>query len=168
MFKFTPWKHRSTCKLCSATDHGKKFHDYFITTPTCLFCGSTDHKLVSSQKDPYDANHIITEYSCPYLAHEEWPDLKVQMDNGYIKIQSCPSKFALSNGYQKSDVDEKIKHLVTSTYGFIMGKRGVNEFYAEVLDLCEKEQQSFTFKRATITTDELLDEMEPTSSQPAL
>jgi ABC-type phosphate/phosphonate transport system ATPase subunit len=72
------------------------------------------------------------------------------------------------HGYQISDVNKTIKHLVTSTNGFIMGKRGLNEFYAEVLDLCEKEQQSFTFKRATITTDELLDEMEPSSSQPAL
>jgi hypothetical protein len=167
MFRFTPWKYRSTCKLCSAIDHGKQFHDYFITTPTCLFCGSTEHKLVSSQIDSsLDDNPITTKYSCPYLSYEEWPDLRAQMNNGYLKVQSCPMKFATTNGYQSSEVNKAIQQLATSTYGFIMGRRGLSEFYDEVLKLCEKEQQSFTFKRTNMTTDESLDELE-FSDQPS-
>jgi len=35
-----------------------------------------------------------------------------------------------------------------------MGKRGLYEFYIEVLRLCDKERQSFKFKRTIITTNE--------------
>ena len=160
VYRFRPWKYRSTCKICGAIDHGKQFHDYFITTPTCLFCGSSEHKLINTQADPLNKTHIVTQYSCPHLPHEEWPDLLAQLNNGYLKIQSCPRKFALSHGYQKSDVYKTILQLTTTDYGIMMGKRGLHEFYIEVLRLCDDEQRSVSFKRTITTTDEATDELE--------
>jgi len=160
IYIFKPWKNRSTCKICKATDHGKRFHDYFITTQICLFCGSLEHKLIDSRMDPHNTNLITTQYSCPYLPYEEWPTLTEQLNNGYLKVQSCPRTFALAHGYQKSDVDRTIIQLATSDYGTSMGKRGLYEFYLEVLRLCDKERRSFNFKRTIITTNESLEEIE--------
>ena len=160
MYKFKPWKKRSSCNICKAVDHGQRFHDYFIKTPTCLFCGSSEHKLVDSQTDPHDTNSITTQYSCPYLPYEEWSTLTEQLNNGYLKVQSCPKTFALAHGYQKSDVDKTILQLATSDYGISMEKRGLYEFYLEVLRLCDNERRSFSFKRTNTTTNESIDEFE--------
>ena len=160
IYMFKPWKYRSKCKLCMAVDHGKKFHKYFITTPICLYCGSLEHKLIKPQTDPENINLITTQYSCPCLQHEEWPKLGEQLNNGYLKVQSCPKKFALAHGYQKSDINEAILCLAASDYGFMMGRRGLHEFYTEVIELCENEQQSFAFKRANMIEDESVDEFE--------
>jgi len=160
MYKFKPWKKRSSCNICKAVDHGKRFHDYFIITPTCLFCGSLEHKLIVSQTDPHDTNIITTQDSCPYLSYEEWPTLTEQLNNGYLKVQSCPKTFALAHGYQKSDVDKTILQLAKSDYGISMGKRGLYEFYIEVLRLCDNERRSFSFKRTNITINELTDNFE--------
>ena len=110
--------------------------------------------------DPHNTNLITTQYSCPYLPYEEWPTLTEQLNNGYLKVQSCPRTFALAHGYQKSDVDRTIIQLATSDYGTSMGKRGLYEFYLEVLRLCDKERRSFNFKRTIITTNESLEEIE--------
>jgi len=154
IYKFKPWKNNSSCNVCKAVDHDKRFHDYFITTPTCLFCGSLEHTLINPQTDLHDTNLITTQYSCPYLPYKEWLTLAEQLNNGYLKVQSCPKIFALAHGYQKSDVDKTILQLATSDYGISMGKRGLYEFYIEVLRLCDKERQSFKFKRTIITTNE--------------
>ena len=48
----------------------------------------------------------------------------------------------------------KWPQLATSDYGTSLGKRGLYEFYVEVLRVSDKERQSFKFKRTIITANE--------------
>ena len=138
------------CPKCHATDHGIRVHRYFFRQP-CRCCGARDHSTLSTKRDEHEK--ITTYITCPIVEFPQNEDLSQQILSNYIRYGINGNKFAEYYGYDIDSITEALEDFSTRGDGKYMIPHQLKAYKQKVIQLCEDERASWTFKRTLVGND---------------
>ena len=144
------------CLKCNAVDHGLTIHKTYIRKP-CRCCGINDHSMLSYVKT--DGGHVVTIPTCPFIECDG-RSLSEQLSADLLRYRACEEKFAAHFGYNIEMVSEALDAFEKKGDGSFMIPYYCNLYKQRVLQICEKVRASWTFKRAPIDDESIIEDLE--------
>jgi hypothetical protein len=135
------------CLGCLATDHGTIIHRFYISQP-CRCCGAEDHSMLGIKQDK--KGKLTTILTCPIIEIPYGMTLKEQIDENHFRYRTNGYTFASYHGFNIDETTKALKLLFKNGNGNNLPSHYLNDFKQHVVDICQNEHDSWTFKRGLI------------------
>jgi hypothetical protein len=117
----------------------------------CNCCGSEDHSMMGIEQDEND--NFITILTCPIIEIPKGATIKEQMKQNHLRYRINGYTLALYYGFNTEEVNKALDSFCKNGSGRVLPSYYMDIYKQNVIEICENERASWTFKRLSIGND---------------